>query len=154
MHRFALECGRASEHTSSAAEPTSPTSNSAFYFTVEECMQGEQPDVLLLSSVIHYLPEPYAFLEEVLRHDFPSVVVDRTPYMCDGSTRLTVEHVPAWIYPASYPAWFLSEERFLGLLWEQVSTRRTIPRARRPSTRRRARRRLGPHLRSRGSLVR
>ena len=31
----------------------------------------------------------------------------------DGSTRLTVEHVPAWIYRASYPAWFLSEKRFL-----------------------------------------
>ena len=84
-----------------------------FYFTIEECLQSERPDVLLLSSVIHYLPEPYAFLEQVLRHDFPSVVVDRTPYMCDGNTRLTVEHVPAWIYPASYPAWFLSEERFL-----------------------------------------
>ena len=29
--------------------------------------------------------------------------------------RLTVQSVPAWIYPAVYPAWFLSEKRLLDL---------------------------------------
>ena len=33
--------------------------------------------------------------------------------MRDGGDHLTVQHVPAWIYQASYPAWFLLEERFL-----------------------------------------
>src|SRR5207249_4552400 len=84
-----------------------------FYHTIDECLKAEQPNVLLLSSVVQYLPDPYSFLNDVLQHDFGHVIVDRTPFMRDGRDRLTVQHVPAWIYEASYPAWFLSEERFL-----------------------------------------
>ena len=84
-----------------------------FYLTMDECLQAERPTVLLLSSVLQYLPQPYEFLAEALRHDFDHVIVDRIGFLCDGRDRLTVQHVPAWIYKASYPAWFLSEEKFL-----------------------------------------
>jgi putative methyltransferase (TIGR04325 family) len=84
-----------------------------FYGTIEECMQTERPDVLLLSGVIQCLPQPYGFLTEVLQWNFECIIVDRTPFMRNGTTRLTVESVPERIYKASYPSWFLSEERFL-----------------------------------------
>jgi putative methyltransferase (TIGR04325 family) len=84
-----------------------------FYPTIDECMRVERPNVLLLSGVIQCLPRPFDFLIETLRRDFDCVIVDRTAFMRNGTTRLTVEHVPEWIYKASYPSWFLSEERFL-----------------------------------------
>lgn len=98
-----VECGRstfANEHL-------------RFYRTIEECMRIERPNVLLLSGVVQCLPQPYEFLVEALRWNFQCVIVDRTPFMRNGTTRLTVEHVPERIYKASYPSWFLAEERFL-----------------------------------------
>ena len=83
-----------------------------FYETVEECVRVGHPNVLLLSSVLAYLPRPYEFLHGVLARAFSHVIVERTGFMSDGSDRLTVQHVPEWIYPATYPAWFLSETNF------------------------------------------
>lgn len=93
-----------------------------FYESVESCLQVERPDVLLLSGVLQCLPTPYETLAELLRHDFEYVLLDRTAFLRGGRDRLTVEHVPAWIYPAAYPSWFLSEARLL----EQLSGRYTM----------------------------
>jgi putative methyltransferase (TIGR04325 family) len=84
-----------------------------FYSNIEECLRVAKPNVLLLSSVIQYLPKPYEFLDDALRHGFDYVIIDRTAFMRDGRERLTVEHVPEWIYRASYPAWFLSRKLFM-----------------------------------------
>jgi putative methyltransferase (TIGR04325 family) len=59
--------------------------------------------------VIQYLPKPYQFLEDVMTLKIPYIIIERTAFSCTGRDRLTVQHVPAWIYNASYPAWFLSE---------------------------------------------
>jgi putative methyltransferase (TIGR04325 family) len=86
-----------------------------FYPTIDECLSAEQPNVLLFLSVVQYLREPYALLREALRREIPYVVVERTPFTLSGRDRLTVQYVPAWLYKASYPAWFLSEPAFLRL---------------------------------------
>jgi putative methyltransferase (TIGR04325 family) len=80
----------------------------SFHRTVEEACRYQQCDVLLLSGVLQCLPDPLGFLDSVLNLGIPSVILDRTPFMLNGIPRLTVQHVPDWIYPASYPAWFLS----------------------------------------------
>jgi putative methyltransferase (TIGR04325 family) len=85
-----------------------------FYESVESCLRVERPQVLLLSGVMQCLPEPYVVLEDLIRQGFNYIVVDRTAFLRAGRDRLTLEHVPAWIYPAVYPSWFLSEKRFLG----------------------------------------
>ncbi len=84
-----------------------------FYESIENCLKAETPDLFLLSSVVQYLPSPYEFAGEVARRNFKYIIVDRTPFLRGGRDRLTVQHVPAWIYPAVYPCWFLLEERFL-----------------------------------------
>ena len=68
---------------------------------------------LLLSGVIQCLPEPYDFLVDALERGFPHVIVDRTAFFAGGRDLLTVQHIPEWIYRATYPAWFLCEKRFL-----------------------------------------
>ena len=83
-----------------------------FYNTVEECMQSHQPNVLLLSSVLQYLPDPYEILQKLLSHRISHLIIDRTAFLKSDRERLTVQSVPDSIYSASYPAWFFSETRF------------------------------------------
>lgn len=91
-----------------------PGGQPAFHTTVEDCLEASHPQVLLLGSVLQYLCNPYDVLASLLLHQFPYVIVDRTPFMVEGQTdRLLVQLVPPSIYPASYPCWFLSLERLL-----------------------------------------
>ena len=83
-----------------------------FYNTLEECAAGHQPNALLLSSVLQYLPNPYEVLQKLLSHRISHVIIDRTAFLANDRERLTVQHVPDSIYPASYPAWFFSETKF------------------------------------------
>ena len=56
-----------------------------FYYTIDEALLTQRPHVLLLSSVIPYFEKE----------------------------RITKQIVPSFIYKASYPAWFLSEAKFI-----------------------------------------
>ena len=87
-----------------------------FFETMEQCLGRHRPNVLLLSGVIQCLPDPYAALAELLAHRIQHVIVDRLALLASDRDRLTVETVPEWIYPASYPAWFLSETRFVAAM--------------------------------------
>ena len=84
----------------------------SFYESPAEAVLGVQPNLLLLSSVLPYLPNPYARFRELLAMRISTVLVDRTFFLRRPGERLTVQKVPEWIYPASYPAWFLDEQKF------------------------------------------
>jgi putative methyltransferase (TIGR04325 family) len=84
-----------------------------FFETVDECVVAHQPNALLLSSVLPYLPKPYEVLAELLGYGFSHVIVDRTGLLESDRERLTVQRVPDSIYPASYPSWFFGETAFL-----------------------------------------
>lgn len=85
-----------------------------FRLRVEDCVHFGAPQVLLLSSVLQYLPQPYDVLRSLLLHQFPYVIVDRTPVLIEScSDRLTVQIVPPSIYPVKYPCWFLSLDRLM-----------------------------------------
>jgi putative methyltransferase (TIGR04325 family) len=92
-----------------------------FYYTIEECIACEEPDVILLSSVIQYLSSPNCFINDVIGRGFDYIIIDRTPFLrgCRIVPRLspdllTIQIVPPSIYDASYPAWFFDEDKFLG----------------------------------------
>jgi putative methyltransferase (TIGR04325 family) len=87
-----------------------------FYESTDQCLEQRRPDILLLSSVLQYLPDPYGSLEGLLARQLPHVIIDRTAFLVSGRDRLTVQTVPEWIYPASYPAWFLSEPRLITIM--------------------------------------
>lgn len=75
------------------------------------CNEGQS--VLLLSSVLQYLPEPHTVLQDLLSRPWSMVILDRTAFVVGNSPdRLTVQTVPAAIYRARYPAWFFSESDF------------------------------------------
>ncbi|MBU6399990.1 MAG: methyltransferase, TIGR04325 family [Verrucomicrobia bacterium] len=87
-----------------------------FYETAEACLARHRPDVLLLSGTLQYLPQPYATLQRLLAYGLAHVILDRTPFLSADRDRLTIQHVPPVIYPASYPAWFFSETKFAAVI--------------------------------------
>ncbi len=85
-----------------------------FHETLEQAMQAGVPDVLLLSSVLQYLQDPLQSLTEMLALGIPHVILDRTAVLRGAEpSLLSVQRVPASIYRASYPAWFLSEKQLM-----------------------------------------
>lgn len=88
-----------------------------FFTSTAESISGGQPDVILLSSVLPYLQEPYDILRELIRLSAPCMIFDKMPFLLEGTRdRLTIQRVNPAIYPASYPAWFFQEEAFLDLM--------------------------------------
>lgn len=84
-----------------------------FYHDLDVCCREQHPDAIMFSSVIQYLENPYALLEEILSFSFEFIIFDRTPFMEEGVDRITIQKVPSEIYEASYPAWFFNERKFL-----------------------------------------
>jgi putative methyltransferase (TIGR04325 family) len=90
----------------------------SFYENALQACVARKPNTLLLSSVLAYLQNPYDTLRDLLLLKIPSFIVDRTCFLCRPGERLTVQVVPESIYPASYPAWFLDEEKLKSLASE------------------------------------
>ncbi len=84
-----------------------------FYSSSAEACDAGMPDVLLLASVLCYLPAPFATLAELLQTGPARVIVERTGFSREDRTRLMVQRVPRTIYPASYPCWFFNRDEFL-----------------------------------------
>jgi putative methyltransferase (TIGR04325 family) len=84
-----------------------------FFDTIGACMEQTAPHIALLSSVLQYLPEPYRVLDELAERGIPSIVIDRNPFSDHETDVIATQHVPASIYPASYPCWVFSRRHFL-----------------------------------------
>ena len=86
-----------------------------FYESIGACTADTDPNVALVSASLAYVPQPYVVLEEIRSQSFAYLIFDRNFFSPDRD-RLTVQTVPPWIYDASYPAWFLDEQRFLAVV--------------------------------------
>ena len=79
-----------------------------FYFSIEECLEENQPNVILLSSALQYLECPFETIRSLSSVGADCLIIDRTPIGSDR--RLLVQHVPPSIYPASYPMWVFGKD--------------------------------------------
>jgi putative methyltransferase (TIGR04325 family) len=77
-----------------------------------------QPNIVVLSSVLQYLEHPFTVFEQILGLPCDCVIIDRTPFWAGPTDRLCVQSVPPSIYPASYPSWIFSRQRFHSRLHE------------------------------------
>lgn len=83
-----------------------------FYHSLHDIEGKMMSGVAVFSSVLQYLPNPYQVLEEALAMQYPYIIIDRTPYLKNKSKDLlTIQKVSPSVYPASYPAWFFSEDK-------------------------------------------
>lgn len=84
-----------------------------FYGSVGECLKDNQPNVILLSSVLQYLGRPYETFEELGKSGAQFLIIDRTPFSALSQDEVAVQMVPPRIYEASYPMWVLGKAGFL-----------------------------------------
>lgn len=84
-----------------------------FHERHEECFAVSPPNAVLFSAVLQYLPEPWRILESAVSIEASVIVLDRTPIVALPTSRLTVQHVPARLGKASYPAWLFNRDDLL-----------------------------------------
>lgn len=89
-----------------------------FFSSIAECFQLKPINVILFSGVLQYLPEPYALIQEVVKHRIDNLIIDRTPFL-KSSEKFTIQHVASSIYAAHYPHRWLNREHVASLLGEQ-----------------------------------
>jgi hypothetical protein len=96
-----------------------------FYSTIEAAeAEREAPQVLLLSAVLPYLPDPQRFMADVSKRRFVAVVIDRTGMLREGGRdRLTVQRVRPPLFHASYPCWFFTRGTLLAPFAEDYRLR-------------------------------
>jgi putative methyltransferase (TIGR04325 family) len=83
-------------------------------------MAGSDYDVVLMSGVLQYLPDPYAALQDFCRRG-DWLLVDRLPLI--ERDRITVQSTG----PHSYPAWFFSREKFMRMLPRRPQLEWAVP---------------------------
>jgi len=85
-----------------------------FYASINECMLDGHPNVILLSSVLQYIDNYHAVLDQVTAIGAEFIIVDRTPFLKTGDKeKVFIQKVPDAIYQASYPCRFFVENEFL-----------------------------------------
>ena len=86
--------------------------NLQFFYTIDEALQSRGAHhVLVVSCVLPYLEQPYAFLKDITEKGFQYIVFENTYFNPGKGDRLTVQNVSPVFYEASYPAWFLCYEK-------------------------------------------
>lgn len=86
-----------------------------FWYNMEECCAAQKVDVIIFSSVLSYIEEPYALLEKATGFSPMAVIVDLTMFAKSGE-RISVQHVSEEIYPASYPCRWMDKQRVEDIL--------------------------------------
>lgn len=86
-----------------------------FYYSIEECLESNEIDVILFSSVLQYIEKPYELLDEIKKTNTQFVIIDRTAFI-KKDDRITVQKVNPRIYKASYPCWFFNKEKFISYM--------------------------------------
>lgn len=88
----------------------------SFHDSIDAAIRpGERP-VILLSSVLPYVESPLSLLDGIARRGFREVIIDRTPLVRSGRTRLVVQHTPPGLGGGSYPCWLLDRGQLLAPL--------------------------------------
>lgn len=85
----------------------------SFFKEVSECLSVRKINCLLLSSVLQYIENPYQLLEELVKYEFPYIVIDRMPFHSKEGDRICIQYVPPEIYNATYPCHLLDANKFL-----------------------------------------
>ena len=86
-----------------------------FYYSLEECMDDHDCNVVLLHSVLPYLEDPYGLLENIFTKNTKYVILDETVFQIsdDSEESIVLQHVPERIYEAVYPSHIFNERKMI-----------------------------------------
>lgn len=88
----------------------------SFHQNLEDAWSSGRPTVLLFSGVLQCVEDPSAILKQAVKIGFPHILMDRTPFVLRGKTRLAVQHTPPELGGGTYPCWHFNQSDFLGPL--------------------------------------
>lgn len=92
-----------------------------FYQTIEGCLKENQPNVVLLSSVLQYMKDPFDLIKKISCIGANALIVDRTPFSTYDKDKIVIQRVPSSIYDVSYPMWVFSQSKFMEMIDEDWS---------------------------------
>lgn len=75
-------------------------------------MKIENPNVLLLSSILQYIEKAYELLYNILKSNFEYILIDRMAFGLMYE-KITLQVVPPHIYEDSYPCRFFDKNEFI-----------------------------------------
>lgn len=84
-----------------------------FAASIGEAVERRLPNVVVLGSVLQYLPEPHTTFAELASLPLDNIIVDRTPFIDADGDRLCVQQTDPWIYDATYPCWLMAHGPFV-----------------------------------------
>lgn len=84
-----------------------------FFNSIEDMLKELKPNLIILSSVLQYLENPYVIVQKLCSLNVDYIIIDRTPVSTNERDILTIQYVPKEIYNASYPSWIFSEKLLL-----------------------------------------
>ena len=88
--------------------------NLNFYCNVGSILR-KKIDLIIFSSVIQYLEEPYALLKEITNKRIKNIIISRTPFSSKNDM-IKIQFVPKHIYKSSYPVRILNILNFLNFM--------------------------------------
>ncbi len=84
-----------------------------FFSDFDHALQSSKPDILIVSSVIQYLPRPFEMIEKFLAVGFDYIIFDRTSFIELPDHKIAIQKVKPSIYDAVLPIWFFNYEKFM-----------------------------------------
>lgn len=80
-----------------------------FFETIDDCHRAIGPNFALLSNALQYIPNYRQCIADLIRHNIPTIAIDRTIVNTTSEDKIFVQKVPPDIYCASYPVYSLSQ---------------------------------------------
>jgi putative methyltransferase (TIGR04325 family) len=84
----------------------------SFYNSIEDVLKHTHLNVIIFSSSLQFLPEPYVILKKAISSKADYIIIDRNPFVLKGDTKLSIQIVPEDIIKSSYPIWLFNETQF------------------------------------------
>ena len=92
--------------------------NLTFYNSLNRYLKKNNPDLVIFSSVLHYLEFPELILQKLIKKKIPYFLVLKTPFYKNKSD-IKIQFNPKYIYSANYPIRIFNILRFKFLFKNQ-----------------------------------
>jgi len=89
--------------------------NLHFYDNLNLLLRKKKIDIVLFSSSLQYLENPYFVLGKFIQKGIPDIIIHRSPFT-DGDDVIKIQNIPKHIYKSSYPIRILSTKKIINLL--------------------------------------
>ena len=93
------------------ANKTLKIKNLNFYKSINHYIRNNNPDIVLFSSVLHYLEFPFQIIEKFFKKKIGYFIVLKTPFT-KTSSQIRIQVNPQYIYKANYPIRIFNETLF------------------------------------------